>query len=341
MRIWLQRGPERLLRAGFGPPPRNDRGAEMDLRTHVLLQVMAKAGLGQLHRMPVARARRHYTRDGTLLDLPATRLAEQRDFELPGPAGSLRCRLYRPQRPRGNPAPMLVWFHGGGYVIGDLDSHARACAWLADRVGCVVVAVDYRKAPEHKFPAASDDGLASVLWLREHAERLGADPRRVAIGGDSAGANLSAGLCHRLREAGEAQPLVQVLVYPMTQHQAPFPSRQLFGRGALLTTEMIDWFRGHYLRDHDDARDPLISPLLADRFDALAPAIIHTAGFDPLRDEGQAYADALREAGVSVRYRCHEPLIHGFFTMGGVSPAMRHAVTVLCDDLTAAFARAL
>jgi acetyl esterase len=331
-----RRGPERLLRAGFGDPPRNDHGVEMDLRTHALLSVMAKAGLGRLHRMRVDQARRHYVRDGALLDLPRTRLAERRDFELPGPAGPLRARLYRPLH-ASERAPVLLWFHGGGYVIGNLDSHARACAWMAARIGCVVIAVDYRKAPEHKFPAASDDGLASALWLREHVERLGGDPQRIAIGGDSAGGNLTAGLCLRLRDAGHEQPFLQVLLYPMTQHRAPFRSRELFAEGALLSADMIEWFRAQYLRDEDDGRDVRISPLLASRFDGLAPAIIRTAGFDPLRDEGLAYADALRNAGVTVDYRCHERLIHGFLTMGRVSPAMRAAVDDLCDDISKRF----
>jgi acetyl esterase len=331
----LRSAPERLLRATFKDPPRNDHGVELDLRTHVLLSIMALGGLGRIHRLPVAKARRHYERDGGLLDLPKVELAQRRDFEIPGPAGPLRCRLYRPHglgdRPR-----MLLWFHGGGFVIGGLDSHAGACAYMAARAHCVVVAVDYRKSPEHKFPAASDDAHASIRWLREHGHELDIDPERLAIGGDSAGANLTAGLCHRLRDAAEAQPTVQVLLYPMTQHRAPFASRTRFGEGALLTTEMIEWFRNHYLRGPEDATHPLVSPLLSPDFSDLAPAIIRTAGFDPLRDEGQAYAQALAQAGVRVDYRCHERLIHGFLTMGGAIPAMRQAVDDLGDDLAVA-----
>jgi acetyl esterase len=234
----------------------------------------------------------------------------------------------------------LLWFHGGGFVIGGLDSHAGACAWLAARARCVIVAVDYRKSPEHKFPAASDDALASIRWLREPGSgvELEIDPERLAIGGDSAGANLSAGLCHRLRDAGERQPALQVLLYPMTQHRAPFASRTRFGEGAMLTTDMIEWFRNHYLRGPEDATHPLVSPLLSADFGGLAPAIIRTAGFDPLRDEGHAYAEALTQAGVHVNYRCHERLIHGFLTMGGAIPAMRQAIDDLGDDLAVALA---
>lgn len=331
----LRSTPERLLRSMFRDPPRNDHGVEMDLRTHVLLSLMALSGLGRIDRMPVAKARRHYDRDGSLLDLPKVALAQRHDFEIATPAGPLRSRLYRPHG-LGDRPPVLLWFHGGGFVIGGLDSHAGACAWLAARARCVIVAVDYRKSPEHKFPAASDDGLASVRWLREHGPKLDIDLERLAIGGDSAGGNLTAGLCHRLRDAGEPQPALQVLLYPMTHDRASLGSRTRFGEGAMLTTQMIDWFRGHYLRESEDAMHPLVSPLLSADFGGLAPAIIRTAGFDPLRDEGQAYADALAQAGVRVDYRCHERLIHGFLTMGGAIPAMRQAIDDLGDDLAVA-----
>lgn len=324
--------PERVLRAAFGDPPRSDRGIELDLRTHALLSAMALTGIGELHRLGVEKARRAYAGQGALVDIPPSALAERRDFELPGPGGALPCRLYRPH---GAPAEaaILIWLHGGGFVIGGLDTHQNACEHLAARAGCLVVAVDYRKSPEHKFPAASDDGLASVRWIREHARELGGDPRRVALGGDSAGANLSAGICHRLRDAGDEQPSRQILLYPMTEFRSSRPSRAHFGEGKMLTAELIEWFRSHYLRTPEDGRDPLVSPILSPRFDGLAPALIRTAGFDPLRDEGQAYAEALREAGVEVDYRCHERLIHGYLTMAGASPAMRHALDDLADDL--------
>ncbi|KIG15877.1 Esterase/lipase [Enhygromyxa salina] len=334
----LAAAPERLLRASFGAPPRSDRGIEQDLHTHVLLSLMRLGRLGELHHLSPAKARRHYQSDGALVDLPPTSLAERRDFTIPGPAGSLPARLYRPHTEAAS-LPVLLWFHGGGFVIGGLDTHANACACLASRVGCIVVAVDYRKSPEHKFPCSSDDALASVRWAYAHATELGGDPDRVAIGGDSAGANLCAGLCHRLRDADLPQPALQVLMYPMTQCDAPFPSRTQFGEGALLTTKMIDWFHGHYLGNPEDATSPLVSPLLSARFDALAPALIRTAGFDPLRDEGAAYADTLRAAGIPVDYRCHERLIHGFLTMGGASPANKEAIFELGDDLAVALRR--
>lgn len=335
MKGWLRTTPERLLRVAFGDPPRNDRGVELDLRTHVLISLMKMGGFGRLHRMSVAKARRHYERDGALLDLPPVVLAQRRDFEIPGPAGPLRCRLYRPHGVGDRP-PALLWLHGGGFVIGGLDSHAGACAWLAVRARSVVMAVDYRKGPEHKFPAASDDSLAAARWLREHASELEVDKDRLAIGGDSAGGNLTAGVCHRLRDAGDPQPCLQVLLYPSTQHHAQFASRTLFAQGALLTADMIEWFRGHYLSGPEDCAHPLVSPLSSPDFRDLAPAIIRTAGFDPLRDEGHAYAQALARAGVHVDYRCHERLIHGFLTMGGAIPAMRQAVDDLGDDLAVA-----
>jgi acetyl esterase len=335
MKGWLRSTPEWLLRATFGSPPRNDRGVELDLHTHAVLSLIDLGGFGHLHRMPVAKARRLYERNGALLDLPKIDLAQRRDFEIPGPGGPLRCRLYRPHGLADRP-PVLLWLHGGGFVIGGLESHASPCAWLAKRARSVVVALDYRKSPEHKFPAASDDALACIRWLRKHGSRFDVDLGRLAIGGDSAGGNLAAGLCHRLRDAGEAQPILQVLLYPSTQHNPPFVSRTLFAEGALLTADMIEWFRSHYLRGPQDAAHPLVSPLLSSDFRDLAPAIIRTAGFDPLRDEGQAYADTLARAGVRVDHRCHERLIHGFLTMAGAIPAMRQAVDDLGDDLAAA-----
>jgi len=327
----MTHAPERLVRAVLGPPPRSDRGVELDLQTHALLRLMALARRGRLEQLSVARARREYQHGGALLDLPAPSLAERRDFALDGASGPLPARLYRPAEVRGE--GLLLWFHGGGYVVGNLETHASACATLATRAGCPVVAVDYRKAPEHPFPSASDDGLAALRWLRTHAGELQTRPEAIAIGGDSAGANLSAGLCLRLRDAGEAQPRVQVLAYPLTQIGSTRPSRRHFGAGFMLSDELIGWFRGHYLRGPDDRQDPLLSPLLAARHDGLAPAIIHTAGFDPLRDEGQAYAEVLRAAGVEVDYSCHERLIHGYLTMGGVSQANRAAIHALADDL--------
>jgi len=208
----LDAAPPRVLRAAFGDPPRSDRGIELDLPTHALLRLIALTGRGQIHQLDPVRARAVARREGVLVDLPPARLAEQRDFEIDGGDGSLRARLYRPRL--AGPRPIVVWLHGGGFVIGGLETHRGMCSNLAARSGCIVVAVDYRKAPEHRFPAAVDDAFASFRWVRDHAEQLGGRRSQLAIGGDSAGGNLSAGVCQRLRAAGEEWPAVLALIYP-------------------------------------------------------------------------------------------------------------------------------
>jgi acetyl esterase len=333
----LDAAPERVLRMAFGPPPRSDRGVELDLPTHALLRLMGLTRRGQLHELDPVRARKVAQRDGTLVDLPEASLAERRDFEIDGGERPLRARLYRPRL--AGPRPIVVWLHGGGFVIGGLETHRGMCSNLAARSGCVVIAIDYRKAPEHRFPSAVEDALASYCWIREHAEQLGGRPEQLAIGGDSAGGNLSAVVCQRLRDADDAQPALQVLIYPSTDSHHPFPSYQHFGAGLLLTHDMLRWFLGHYLRGPEDRDNPWASPLRAASFEGLAPALIRTAGFDPLRDEGSAYADALRAAGVEVDYRCYERLIHNYIVMGAASSANRAAVEDLGDELRSFFAR--
>jgi acetyl esterase len=333
----LDSTPERLLRATFGEPPRSDHGFELDLPTHALLRLMALTGRGRIHELAPEHARKVARRDGTLVDLPPAELAEQRDFDLDGAAGPLRARLYRPRL--AGPRPIVLWLHGGGFVIGGLDTHRGMCSNLAARSGCIVVAVDYRKAPEHRFPAAVDDALASFRFVRTHAEQLGGRVAQLAIGGDSAGANLSAVVCHRLRELDEPQPNLQVLIYPSTDSNHPFASYRQFADGLLLSAELLQWFSGHYLRGDEDRSHPWASPLLAASFAELAPALIRTAGFDPLRDEGHEYANALRSAGVEVDYRCYERLIHNYIVMGSASSANRAAVEDLGDELQQFFAR--
>ncbi len=326
--------PERVLRATFGDPPRSDRGIELDLGTHVFLRLIALTGRGRIHELTLAHARKVAQRDGRLLDLPPATLAELRDFELDGAAGPLPARLYRPEAV--GPLPIVLWLHGGGFVVGGLDSHAGLCSNLAARAQCIVVAVDYRKAPEHPFPAAVDDAVASLRWVRAQAESLGGRADKIAIAGDSAGGNLSAVTCQLLRDAGEEQPALQVLISPLADSHHPFASARHFAEGFLLDADMLDWFSSNYLRGPEDRDDPRASPLLAECVDGLAPALIHTAGFDPLRDEGQAYAHKLQAAGVEVDFRCYERLIHNYVVMGRVSAGSRAAVEDLFDELRVA-----
>jgi acetyl esterase len=250
-------------------------------------------------------------------DIP---VAAVTNLSIPGPAGPIRARHYRTAEAT---APLLVFYHGGGQVIGDLDTHDDLCRLICRDGGVHLVSVDYRLAPEHKAPAAPDDAYAAYRWALDHAGELGADPARVAVGGDSAGGNLSALVSQRARDEGTRLPALQVLLYPVTTYSGETRSQTLFAEGYFLTKRDMDWFRDHYLTGADvDAADPRVSPLLADDLSGLPPALVLTAGFDPLRDEGNQYAEAMRAAGVTVDHRQFGTLVHGFanfFPLGGGS----------------------
>ncbi|AAS05554.1 alpha/beta hydrolase [Mycobacterium avium subsp. paratuberculosis] len=244
------------------------------------------------------------------------------ELALPGPAGDIPARHYRPAGGE-TQAPLLVFYHGGGWSIGDLDTHDSLCRLTCRDAGIHVLSIDYRLAPEHPAPAAIDDAYAAFTWAHEHAGELGAIPGRVAVGGDSAGGNLAAVVSQLARDAGGPAPVLQWLIYPRTDFTARTRSLSLFSRGFLLTKRDIDWFESQYLRNSRlDRTDPRVSPALAESLAGLAPALIAVAGFDPLRDEGQSYAEALRAAGTPVDLRYLGSLTHGFanlFQLGGDS----------------------
>ena len=259
------------------------------------------------------------------------------DLTIPGPAGPLPVRHYRPQVPV--VAPMLVFFHGGGFVVGDIESHDGLCRMICRQAAVHVLSVDYRLAPEHKAPAASDDCFAAYRWALEHAADLNADASRVGVGGDSAGGNLAAVVALRCREAGIAQPALQVLLYPVLDLSTETRSRILFSDGFFLSKGDRDWFEDLYLSGSDcTADDPRVSPLKAADLSGLAPALVLTAGFDPLRDEGNEYADALRSAGVAVDHRQFDGLTHGFASIapfgGGSADAMVATVSAIRAHLS-------
>lgn len=243
------------------------------------------------------------------------------DVAIPGPAGEIPARHYRPAA-RG-PAPLLVFYHGGGFVLGDIATHDALCRLTCRDAGIHVLSVEYRRAPEHRAPAAVDDAYAAFGWAHTHATGLGAASGTVAVGGDSAGANLAAVVARLTRDAGTPAPVLQWLLYPVVDAAADTRSRALFTDGFLLTRHDLEWFIDCYLNGSGlAATDPRVSPLLAADLSGLAPALIATAGFDPLRDEGEQYAAALRAAGTSVDWRNMGPLIHGFanlFPLGGAS----------------------
>jgi acetyl esterase len=251
-----------------------------------------------------------------------------------GPAGPIPVRVYRPAGvAAAAPLPGLVYFHGGGWVIGDLDTHDVLCRQLTAEAGVSVVSVDYRLAPEHKFPGAVDDAWAATRWVVARAGELGIDAGRLAVGGDSAGGNLAAVVAMLAREHGQPSIKFQVLLYPVTDLADESKSYQDFADGYLLTRDGMRWFSAHYLKSRDEAGDWRASPLRVRSLDRLPPALIVTAGFDPLRDEGEAYARRLRDAGVRVDYVCYGGMIHGFVPMGRLLETGNRAVAHIAASL--------
>ncbi len=255
------------------------------------------------------------------------------------PVGDLPGRLYTPTGDLEDPTGLLVFFHGGGFVFGDLDSHDAPCRFLAERAGVRVLAVDYRRAPEHPFPAAHDDAVAAHRWALDNAASLGVDPDRIAVGGDSAGGNLAAATA--ISAALEGLPLAfQLLIYPATDATRQTRSFEMFGdRGLYLTREYMDLANASYLPDERDRTDPRASPLFEKIPEGLAPAYVATAGFDPLRDEGEAYARLLGEAGVQVEMHRFPDQIHGFFNVLAPGRHSRAAVAEIAVRLRAGLAR--
>jgi acetyl esterase len=269
-------------------------------------------------------------------DPPA--VAVVRDLTAPGPHGPMKLRLYRGTGTReGDSLPALVYLHGGGWVIGDLDTHDGVCRALANAARCAVVSVDYRLAPEHKFPAAVDDCIAAMSWIAGQAAALGLDPARLAIGGDSAGATLATVVCLAARHRGASRLLLQVLAYPATDLAMTHDSHRRFTSGLPLTHGTMAWFRDLYLRNAADRGDWRASPLRAPDLNALPPAYVLTAGFDPLCDEGDDYARRLQAAGIAVVHRRYPHQIHGFLTMGRIIPAAHEAIAEIGTAVRNAF----
>ncbi|CAD5371667.1 Acetyl hydrolase [Rubrivivax sp. A210] len=300
---------------------------QLDPQARALIDLIIERKVPPVHTLSVEEGRRMYL--------------ERRFFTQPHPPavaavselrtdGGIPLRLYRPLA---DGKAVLVYFHGGGWTIGDLDTHDVLCRQLCAAGGAAVISVDYRLAPEHRFPAAFDDCLAATRWVRREAAALGLDPARLAVGGDSAGGNLAAAVCLGLREAGEPQPALQLLIYPATDQRAGSPSHASRGQGYLLTADSIAYYRGHYLPDPASWADWRASPLLAASHASLAPALVLTAGYDPLVDEGRQYADALSAAGTPAQYLCFERQIHGFITMTKVIAEARTAVAVCAAAL--------
>src|SRR5262245_32670058 len=267
-------------------------------------------------------------------------VAEVRELTAEGPARPIPLRLYRGLGVGPAPQPALIYFHGGGWVIGDLESHDQVCRVLANATPSLVIAVDYRLAPEYKFPAAVEDAMAATRWIAGHAEALGLDPRRLAVGGDSAGGTLAAVVALDARDKGGPALSAQLLVYPGTDMGMDYPSHARHAQQLPLTRAAMAWFTSHYLRQAADRADWRASPLRAGDFRQLPRTLLITAGFDPLADEGEAYAQALERAGVAVRLARFEGQIHGFLSMGRIIEDAGGAIHLCAATLRAAFAEA-
>jgi len=304
-----------------------------------LLDRMAAEAMPKLWRLPPAEGRALYRALGRMLEPQDLPVGEVRDATMPGPGGGeLTLRLYEPLGAGGGLLPAVIFFHGGGWVLGDLDTHDALCRRLAEEAGARLVSVDYRRAPEDRFPAAVEDCYAAASWVSENAAALGIDPARIAVAGDSAGGNLAAVTCLLARQRNGPRILFQLLIYPVTQCRADTPSMHQFAQGFFLEREALDCFFDRYAPDAD-AADWRLSPLAALNLANLPPAYLVTAGFDPLKDEGRAYVERLAQAGVPARHVDYPSMIHGFFNMSGAVPTARAAIAAAAGALRRAFAQ--
>jgi len=335
---WVMRAiarlPPALVRRLAGPPVVIE-GQRLDPRMQLALRLEALAGPWQPAAPEAVRTKRR--RDARVFGGRRIELERTAEIDIPGPAGRIRSRLYVPASIGGRP-PLLVYLHGGGHVIGDLYTHDQPCRFLAREVPALVLSIDYRLGPEHRFPAAVEDSLAAFAWAHEHAEQLGADPDRVAVAGDSAGANLAAVVCQRAAVGDGPAPEHQTLVYPVTDYSTERPSYARYAEGFFLTRDEMHWFRDHYLGSAAERSDPRASPILTEDLRGLAPAHVVTCGFDPLRDEGEDYAARLAEAGVRTTLRREPDLVHGFINAAALGGRPGEATAAIAAAIAAALA---
>ena len=324
--------PQAVVRRLAGPPIVVD-GAELDPWVQYMLWLRDRSPQPRWSAPGLSLPQRRAMSDREArLGMPLAKGVVVTQAALDGPSGPLRIRIYRGARTASEP-PILLFLHGGGWSIGSLDGYEGPVRMLARITGAVVVSLHYRLAPEHPFPAAVADAVAAYDWAMQASGQLGARAGRVAVMGDSAGGNLAAVLSTVLRDRGTGPvPLAQGLLYPVTDLTFSQPSHEQFGEGFFLTAQEMHWFRGQYVPESAQWQDPMVSPLLAQRHDGLPPTMIWTAGFDVLRDEGEAYGRALAEAGQDVEVRQEASMIHGFFNMGMIPGGMERAARV-CREM--------
>jgi acetyl esterase len=290
----------------------------LDSEARLLLDLMENAvqdGRPRLETLPYAVGRKAVDKMSEDSEADPMAVGETIDGAFAGPGGEIRFRRYRPIGTAAGPLPTLIYYHGGGFVIGNIETHDSTCRRLANKSRCQVISIDYRLSPEHPFPAPIDDGVAAFRHIRDNAASFGADAKRLAVGGDSAGGMISAVVCQALRDAKEQGPAFQMLIYPATDSSKQSASRQKFADGYFLTKSLMDWFWKAFVPAGTDLADLRLSPLLARDVAGLPPAFVLTAGYDPLRDEGRAYAERLIDAGIKTTYVNYPGTIHGFFSL--------------------------
>jgi acetyl esterase len=313
-------------------------GNTLDAKAQMICDIVALVRTTPVSELTPAESRSQLATFAKLLGGGPTPVGKTEDLTIPGPAGDIAARLYRPMNAAEGSLPVLVFYHGGGWIQGDIDVHDEPCRLVANASGGLVISIDYRLAPEHKFPAGVDDCLAAFRWVRDHADEIGADAGRIAVGGDSAGGNLSVVVCQQIAASGESGPMFQLLIYPATDSRMETKSFELFGDGFFLTRERIDWYLGLYLNDESDKSDPRLAPVFTEDISNQPPALVITAGFDPLRDEGRQYHERLVAAGVKSQYVQYDGMIHAFINMAGTLPQGADALKRSGQALKAAWA---
>lgn len=341
---------ERLLRAGTRPllgvspglltrlaggTKRSPRGYSLDAQTQLILELERLLGFPRTETLPVPAARAQSRRSVRLVGPLPLSVFRVQDRTVDTPAGPLPARIYTP-RERSGPAPALLYLHGGGFTVCDLDTHDTFCRELAVKADLTVISLDYRLGPEHRFPAAVDDALAAYAWLTAQADALGLDRSRLAIGGDSAGGNLAAVVCQQAALGRGPMPCFQLLIYPALEMVERSASRREFADGFFLTQPLMDWFLDQYFAPGTPRDDVRASPARFLSLKGQPPAHVVTAGFDPLLDEGEAYAKRLEADGVRVTYQFESSLIHGFLQMGGAVDAAAVATDRICRHVRTA-----
>ena len=311
-----------------------ENSVQLDPQARTVIDAFASMNLTPPHLLPIAEARAQFMQARAPFVAPAQAVASIQDVDIPGPGGPLRVRFYRPLGSRPDERlPALIYCHGGGWMFGDLESHDSLCRAICNGTPCVVAAVDYRLAPEHKFPAAVEDASAAIRHIAANSSEFGIDATRIAAGGDSAGGNLVAVAAIEFRDRGGPNLRLQLLLYPVTDLSMDSVSYREMGQGYLLTRERMSYFREQYLRSERDITDWRASPLKVRYLSNLPPALVLTASHDPLVDEGRSYAERLTRAGIPVEYRCYDGAIHGFLTMAGAIDAGKVGTSQIVEAL--------